>query len=72
MSKPEPTPKKYRTVRFPENVVKEVQTLIKKYPIYRNHHEFLIDAAIKMLIKFIDTIHKRKILMTEEKDKNSK
>lgn len=58
--------KPYRSVQFPENVVKEVQLLIEKYPIYRNHHEFLIDAGINKIIKFIDIMHKREQLMIKE------
>jgi hypothetical protein len=66
MSNSKSSKKKYRSVQFPEALVKEVQLLIKKYPIYRNHHEFFIDAGINKIIKFIDVMYKRSQLMIKE------
>jgi len=40
--------------------------LIEKYPIYRTHHEFFIDAGINKIIEFIDIMYKRNQLMTEK------
>lgn len=58
--------KNYRSVQIPENVVKEVQLLIEKYPIYRNHHEFFIDAAINRITKFINSMYKRNQLIPKD------
>jgi len=71
MSRKKSTKRNYRSVQFPEDLVIEVQLLIKKYPIYRNHHEFFIDAGIKNITKFIDVMYKRSQLMAKEnREKN--
>lgn len=71
MSRKKSTKRNYRSVQFPEDLVKEVQLLIHKYPIYRNHHEFLIDAGINQITKFIDIMYKRSQLMAkEDREKN--
>ena len=66
ISKTKSSKRKYRSVQFPEDLVKEVQLLIEKYPIYRNHHEFFIDAGINRITKFIDVMYKRNQLITEK------
>ena len=66
MKKISKTKRNYRSVQFPEDLVKEVQLLIKKYPIYRTHHEFFIDAGINRITEFIDIMYKRNQLMTEK------
>lgn len=72
IAKKKPSKKNYRSVQFPENVVVEVQQLIKQYPIYRNHHEFLIDAGINKITKFIKIMHKRTQLMGKEDPKKNR
>jgi hypothetical protein len=67
MSKSKSSKRKYRSVQFPEDLVEEVQLLIEKYPIYRNHHEFLIDAGINKITQFIDIMYKRSELLTKKK-----
>ena len=71
IAKKKPSKGNYRSVQFPETIVKEVQFLIGKYPIYRSHHEFLINAGINKITDFIDIIHKRDQLMIKE-DLNKK
>lgn len=72
MSKSKSKKRKYRSVQFPEDLVKEVQILIEQYPIYRNHHEFFIDAGINSITKFIDIMYKRSQLITERDQKKNR
>jgi len=50
------SPKKYRTVRIPENLVDSILSIIdQRYELgYRSHSEFIIDAVRRRVEKLLE------------------